>query len=586
MAKDRQAVLRHVRMLFDVGAFGGLSDGELLECIKGRDGEIVELAFAALIERHGPMVFRTCRAILRDRHEAEDAFQATFLVLARKMKRLWVRDSLGPWLYGVARRAASCARSAALRRRAHERTAAERATILADDGGWDDRSAVLCEEIDRLPEKYRAPLVLCDLEGLTQEQAARQLGWPAGTVRSRLSRGRERLRSRLTRRGLALLAGPAYLAIASEQAAAVPAALIEKSTRAAGAIARAAGGGAMAGAVSAEGFGLMEGVLRTMFLIQLKRITSIVLVLGLVTAGAGVLARPPARDAGESPPREQQMSSMPSYVVQPPDMLLVEVQEALPGKPISGERLVRPDGKISLGFYGEVYVAGLTPLEIKEKVILHLRKHLSDEQLGLIMPDPDRLGRSRAVSAADSVRVYVDVHAYNSKNYYVLGEVAAPGRLPVTGNETVLDAINFAGGLLAAASKSNLRLVRPPAPGASEPQVLRVDYSAIVYEGDPTTNYQLRPGDRLIILRDPNAGTAGAEPGAGPSVSDLQAPKPGPLRESPEPAAAASDLQALNRRLDSVERKLDRVIDLLGGPSSPPPTPHADGPRPKQPGAR
>src|SRR4051794_36909615 len=191
-----------------------------------------------------------------------------------------------------------------------------------------------------------------------------------------------------------------------------------------------------------------------------------------MTCGCQTVKTPEEKIAQTNIPRELNKVSMPEYVVEPPDLILVEVLEALPGRPISGERLVRPDGYISLGFYGEVYVAGLTPLEIKEKVILHLRKHLGDERLGLVVPDPDRPGKSKAVSPADSLRVFVDVTLFNSKNYYVQGDVAAPGRFPVTGNETVLDAINHAGGLLSTASKSNLRLVRPPVPGVSVPQVL------------------------------------------------------------------------------------------------------------------
>ena len=124
---------------------------------------------------------------------------------------------------------------------------------------------------------------------------------------------------------------------------------------------------------------------------------------------------------------------MPDYVVEPPDLILVEVLEALPGRPISGERLVRPDGKISLGFYGEVYVAGLTIPEIKEKIVLHLRKFLTDEVLGLVEIDPRRTGKTDGrqavtVEPKDSDRVFVDVTAYNSKNYYVQGDVAAPGQ--------------------------------------------------------------------------------------------------------------------------------------------------------------
>src|SRR3954451_9701901 len=148
-----------------------------------------------------------------------------------------------------------------------------------------------------------------------------------------------------------------------------------------------------------------------------RRVGWLMVLAAFVACGCQTVKTPEEKIAQSNIPRELNKVSMPDYVVEPPDLILVEVLEVLPGRPISGELLVRPDGKITLGFYGEVYVAGLTPLEIKEKVILHLRKFLSDDQLGLVMPDPDRPGRSKTVPAADSVRVYVDVSAYNSKNY-------------------------------------------------------------------------------------------------------------------------------------------------------------------------
>ena len=203
------------------------------------------------------------------------------------------------------------------------------------------------------------------------------------------------------------------------------------------------------------------------------------LVLAVCAAsGCQTVKTPEEKIANSNIPSEFKKVSMPDYVIEPPDLVLVEVLEALPGRPISGERLVRPDGKISLGFYGEVYVAGLTISEAKEKVIYHLRKYLSDEGLGLLqmeMPAPKEISQAKVdkdgkplliENFKDCDRVFLDVTAYNSKNYYVLGDVAAPGRLPVTGNETVLDAIEFAGGLLPTAAPQNIRLVRPAPPGA------------------------------------------------------------------------------------------------------------------------
>lgn len=221
----------------------------------------------------------------------------------------------------------------------------------------------------------------------------------------------------------------------------------------------------------------------------------------LGTCGCQTVRTPEDVIAKMNLPKELDKTSMPEYVVEAPDLLLVEVLEALPGRPITGERLVRPDGTITLGFYGDVYVAGLTTREIKEKVVIHLRKYLKDEVLGLIGTDKD--GKEIEIPPAESDRVFVDVAAYNSKVYYVQGDVAAPGRLPITGNETVLDALNYAGGFTPTAAPQNVRLVRPAPPGASEAQILPVNMAAIIQGGDTTTNYQLMPGDRLYVYRDP-----------------------------------------------------------------------------------
>ena len=221
-----------------------------------------------------------------------------------------------------------------------------------------------------------------------------------------------------------------------------------------------------------------------------------------MACGCQTVRTPEEKIAKSNLPREFTKVSMPDYVVEPPDLLIVEVLEALPGRPISGERLVRPDGKISLGFYGDLYVAGLTTDEIKEKIVLHLRKYLPDEVLGLSEFDPKDV-KAKEIPPRDSPRVFVDVTAYNSKFYYVQGDVAAPGRLPITGNETVLDAINFAGGLIPTAAPNNIRLVRPAPPGACCEQILPINLAAIVNSGDPTTNYQIMPGDRIMVFRDP-----------------------------------------------------------------------------------
>jgi RNA polymerase sigma factor (sigma-70 family) len=220
------SVERELRFLFEGGTLAELTDGQLLERFQTGSGPCSEQAFAALVGRHGRMVLRTCQRVLRNEHDAHDAFQAAFLILLTKGCSLRVRDSLGPWLHRVAARAALRARVLRTRRNAAERDLAGSIASPAPQDLRCELLAVLHEELDRLPEKYRAAIILCDLEGLTCDEAARRLGCPIGTVGSRLARGRERLRGRLARRGFAP-AGPAVLGLLSLDAlgAAVPSGL-------------------------------------------------------------------------------------------------------------------------------------------------------------------------------------------------------------------------------------------------------------------------------------------------------------------------------------------------------------------------
>ncbi|HKB00774.1 MAG TPA: sigma-70 family RNA polymerase sigma factor [Gemmataceae bacterium] len=196
------------------------TDAELLHRFALRDDHT---AFAALVRRHGPMVFGVCRRVLRDPHDAEEAFQVTFLVLVRKAGVLRQPDRLGNWLYGVANRVARKAKVSAARRNCHEQAAAGAGWVApARPADGPELRALLDEEMVALPEKYRAPLVLCYLEGLTNEDAARRLGWAPGSMSYRLARGRELLRRRLTRRGLYLALWPVFLQGLTERASAAP----------------------------------------------------------------------------------------------------------------------------------------------------------------------------------------------------------------------------------------------------------------------------------------------------------------------------------------------------------------------------
>jgi RNA polymerase sigma factor (sigma-70 family) len=212
-----------VRTLFQYGAMGGWADGQLVgQFLAGRDQG--EAALGILIQRHGPRVLSVCRRVLGDAHLAEDAFQATFLVLVEKASRLQDRDLLSNWLYGVAYRTAKKARARDARRRAIERRAAVFQDAPAADPDRAELRAVIDEEIRRLPERYRTPLILCHLEGLQHQEAARRLGCPVGTVESRLSRARDQLRSRLVRRGLAPTSAAIIAAVlpSSSSASATP----------------------------------------------------------------------------------------------------------------------------------------------------------------------------------------------------------------------------------------------------------------------------------------------------------------------------------------------------------------------------
>src|SRR5262245_37366185 len=278
-----EVVLEHLRQTWAAQAVAGLSDGQLLQrYIDGRE----EAAFAALVKRHGPMVLSVCRRVLRQTQDAEDAFQATFLVLARKAAAIGKRESVGSWLHGVAYRLAHKTKAGRARRRAREsRPEPSQEGSPLREAAWRELQAVLDEELARLPEKYRAPLLLCGLEGITSEEAAKQLGWPVGTVRSRLARGRERLRTRLARRGLGLTATALATALTANTApAALPAVLTVATLRSARLF--TAGKAAALAGVSPQAAALADGAVHAFFLAKVK-LSVLVLAAGALVAGAG-----------------------------------------------------------------------------------------------------------------------------------------------------------------------------------------------------------------------------------------------------------------------------------------------------------
>lgn len=283
-------VVRSIQTLFGVESVVGKSEGQLLEQFLTRgDDAGAEVAFAALVKLHGPMVWRVCLDFLPNPHDAEDAFQATFLILVRKAGSIRRRDTLGPWLYGVARRVAAHAKASAARRRRLEGQGEETTMPPVPDAERREQIEALHEELGRLPEKDRSVVVLCHLEGMTHAEAARILKCPVGTVSVRAARTRELLRARLTRRGLAF---PAVLAGAliepGSAPAAVPSALVSSTIDAAMQV--AAGKSLVAGTVSATVAQLTQGVLKSMTIAKFTMVVTGVLVAGFASTGVGLLA--------------------------------------------------------------------------------------------------------------------------------------------------------------------------------------------------------------------------------------------------------------------------------------------------------
>ena len=635
------SVIREIGAIYRGGVVSGLGDGELLARFTARvDETAAEAAFEAIVARHGPLVLGVCRRMLRDPDDVEDAFQATFLVLARRAGAVRVDDSLAPWLLGVARKVARRAG-----RRASARREAPGAAIpdvaASQDGPPEaliglERAALVRDEVERLPARYRQPVVLCHLEGRSLRDAALELHRPIGTIKGRLARARALLRDRLARRGV----DPAAPLV-------VPAVLLRRTARAG--FRAALGPAPLTASVSGPVLALTEGVVAMMAWSKVKLAGVVLLSMGATAVIGGVSMgrgdgptaptqvpdetrdRTPSsapsddgsgqgadarglharsdpfagledpRDArinaleaqlreletllqtsnrhAPGPPREGAKTTLHEYVVEPPDLIRIEVLEALPGRPIGGERLVRPDGKISLGFYGEVFVAGLTTSEVKEKVIGHLRRFLTDEMLGLVNVDP-KTGAESRIAARDSSRVFVDVVAYNSKFYYMMGDVISPGRLVLTGNETVLDAVNHAGGLLPSADPQKIRLIRPSSTDFPTAVTLPVNLDAIINAGDTTTNYQLMANDRIVVDRDP-ADRDGDDHEAESEDEHGMTADPSPDSTGTADRAGNADdverlarfdrlVRALERRLDATSDKVEPgTFDVTGAVHSP-----------------
>jgi len=416
-----QAFTEHLQTLFRAGTCAGLSDGELLDrFLSGRD-EAGELAFEALVTRHGPMVLRVCHNLLDDPHDLHDAFQAVFLVLARRGGAIRSRESIGSWLYGVAVRVGARARVTAIRRRVRDRRTTQAAQAIAaavtreDDIlsiERNDGAEVVHQEVSRLPEKYRAPIVLCYLEGLTHDEAAARLSWPVGTVRSRLSRARETLRNRLNRRGVtaSIAIGPVSAWLAGERvatsatvatAAAASCSTIPKELPAA--VARivsriAAGQTPAAASLSVTSLTLARGVLKTMMLKKLTVIACALFPLGLIVLGGGAFLAQKSKAQDQAPPAAASaQDARPAAKTDPPkpaevDPLVQQLLEAARQR-VEAQRAFYEEGRITV----DRFVDACQQLEIVE-----LKTAKSDaEQLAIRQRHVGRLKEIETREKAD-----------------------------------------------------------------------------------------------------------------------------------------------------------------------------------------
>jgi RNA polymerase sigma factor (sigma-70 family) len=298
-----KSVIRQLTRVALLADGGNLGDAELLgRFLSHRD----EAAFEALLRRHGPLVLGVCRRVLGNAADAEDAFQATFLVLVRKAAALRSRELLGGWLHGVAYRTALKAKVMAAKRRRKESEARQRTGPPAPvEDGRDELLPLLDRELARMPEKYRVPVVLCELEGRGRKEVARRLGIPEGTLSSRLAAARKMLARRLKQGGTAGAGAALTAALGEAATAGVPRELLLVTARAA---ARVAAGRTTAGLASTQVITLTEGVMKAMLLNRLKLVTAVVLAFVVTCTGAAVLlSRAPASDqaaAGGKPGKE------------------------------------------------------------------------------------------------------------------------------------------------------------------------------------------------------------------------------------------------------------------------------------------
>jgi RNA polymerase sigma factor (sigma-70 family) len=389
-------VLRELRRAALLHEGGDLSDDRLLDRFLA---EHDETAFEALVRRHGPMVMGVCRRVLHNAHDAEDAFQATFLVLVRKAASIVPRALLANWLYGVAYRTALGARTANARRRAKEREMPRREAL--DEDIWSKLRPLLDHELSHLPDKYRVPIVLCDLEGKSRKDAARQLGWLEGTLSGRLARARVLLAKRLAARGLALSGGALASSLSSSTAlAGVPTPLVMSTVKAATLL--AGGSITAAGVVPVKVAVLVHGVLRAMMMTKVKIATVWLLAAGVVGGSVGLATYPGGAAAQSS--AKQTPPALPAPALQtsraeealPIPKPSVAHRQAIPAMPSFPRRVASADvldiqlvnpspavpqrwlGKHTVDADGKIEIDGQTFLTVRHRTIEQTKQILAN----------------------------------------------------------------------------------------------------------------------------------------------------------------------------------------------------------------
>src|SRR5713226_6877329 len=294
MAREQlKEVVWRIRQLAAWRDADELSDGDLLSrFVAGRD----EISFEALVRRHGPLVLRVCRLVLHHEQDAEDAAQATFLVLARKAATIRKAQSLASWLHGVALRTAMKAKSQTAKNR-HLPHRPASPLDPSTEASLRELQTRLHEEVQNLPEKYRAPFVLCCLQGYSRAEAAELLRWKDGTLSTRIAQARLLLQKRLARRGVALSAALTAAGLSDNIAlAAIPSALIQATSKAAVVFADSSAAGAMTSPAAA----LAEGALRAISATKAKAMLAMVLALGMAATGLGLAAQHAAKQKSKS----------------------------------------------------------------------------------------------------------------------------------------------------------------------------------------------------------------------------------------------------------------------------------------------